>query len=59
MRQPAAYDAVDTVGVYLFTTVLQRNNLGYGAALAFVLFGVILVVTVFQNYIMGRRVFYG
>jgi ABC-type sugar transport system permease subunit len=59
MRQPAAYDAVDTVGVYLFTTVLQRNNLGYGAALAFVLFGVILVVTVFQNYYMGRRVFYG
>ena len=59
MRQPAAYDAVDTVGVYLFTTVLERNNLGYGAALAFVLFGVILVVTVFQNYYMGRRVFYG
>jgi ABC-type sugar transport system permease subunit len=59
MRQPAAYDAVDTVGVYLFTTVFERNNLGYGAALAFVLFGVILVVTIFQNYYMGRRVFYG
>jgi ABC-type sugar transport system permease subunit len=59
MRQPAAYDAVDTVGVYLYVTVSSRNNLGYGAALAFVLFGVILVVTVFQNRIMGRRVFYG
>ncbi len=59
MRQPAAHDAVDTVGVYLFEMVSSRNNLGYGSALAFVLFGVILVVTFFQNRIMGRRVFYG
>ncbi|MBN1565584.1 MAG: sugar ABC transporter permease [Anaerolineae bacterium] len=59
MRQPAAYDAVDTVGVYLFTEVRTNNNLGYGSALAFVLFGVILIVTFFQNRIMGREVFYG
>ncbi len=59
MRQPAAYDAVDTVGVYLFTEVRSNNNLGYGSALAFVLFGVILIVTFFQNRIMGRQVFYG
>lgn len=59
MRQPAAYDAVDTVGVYLYEMVSARNNLGYGAALALVLFSVILVVTFFQNRIMGRRVFYG
>jgi multiple sugar transport system permease protein len=59
MRQPAAYDAVDTVGVYLFEMVSSRNNLGYGSALAFVLFSVILLVTFFQNRIMGRRVFYG
>jgi ABC-type sugar transport system permease subunit len=59
MRQPAAYGAVDTVGVYLFEMVSSRNNLGYGSALAFVLFSVILLVTFFQNRIMGRRVFYG
>jgi multiple sugar transport system permease protein len=59
MRQPAAYDAVDTVGVYLFQQVSARNFLGYGSALAFVLFGVILIVTFFQNRIMGQQVFYG
>ena len=59
MRQPAAYDAVDTVGVILFVEVRSNTNLGYGSALAFVLFGVILIVTFFQNRIMGRQVFYG
>lgn len=59
MRQPAAYNAVDTVGVYLFVEVRTHNNLGYGSALAFVLFGVILIVTFFQNRILGRQVFYG
>lgn len=59
MRQGAAYDAVDTVGVYLFVQVSERTNLGYGSALAFVLFGVILAVTIFQNRMMGRQVFYG
>jgi len=58
MRLPAADDAVDTVGVYLFETVSTRNNLGYGSAMAFVLFGVILVITVFQNRVLGRSVFY-
>jgi hypothetical protein len=33
--------------------------MGYGSAMAFVLFGVILLLTLFQNRIMGSKVFYG
>lgn len=59
LRRPAAFDAVDTVGVYLFETVSERAEYGYGSAMAFVLFGVILVITIFQNRILSNRVFYG
>lgn len=60
MRSPAAGGSVDTVGVYIFRKVTQANpQLGYGSAMAFVLFGVILVLTLIQNRIAGRRVFYG
>src|SRR5690606_36354078 len=46
MRSPAAGGSVDTVGVYIFRKVTQANpQLGYGSAMAFVLFGVILVLT--------------
>lgn len=60
MRSPAAGGSVDTVGVYIFQKVTQTNpELGYGSAMAFVLFAVILVLTLIQNRIAGRRVFYG
>ncbi len=60
MRTPAAQSSVDTLGVYIFRTVQNTDpNMGYGSAVAFVLFGIILLLTVFQNRIMGSRVFYG
>ncbi|MBZ0277162.1 MAG: sugar ABC transporter permease [Anaerolineae bacterium] len=59
MRSPAASTSVDTMSVYIFETVRTNGNMGYGSAMAFVLFGVILILTVFQNRIMGSRVFYG
>ncbi len=59
MRSPAASTSVDTMSVYIFETVRTNGNMGYGSAMAFVLFGVILLLTVFQNRIMGSRVFYG
>ncbi len=59
LRRPSANDAVDTVGVYLFETVSERAEYGYGSAMAFVLFAVILLITLFQNRIMSSRVFYG
>ncbi|MDX1995274.1 MAG: ABC transporter permease subunit [bacterium] len=60
MRRAGAYQAVDTINVYIFEEITQSNtNYAYGSAMAFVLFGVILVLTLFQNRIAGRRVFYG
>ncbi|MCA0454272.1 MAG: ABC transporter permease subunit [Chloroflexi bacterium] len=60
MRTPAAQSSVDTLGVYIFRVVQNTDpNMGYGSAVAFVLFGIILLLTIFQNRIMGSRVFYG
>lgn len=60
MRTPASSRSVDTIGVHIFETVRSTDpNMGYGSAMAFVLFGVILILTLFQNRIMGRKVFYG
>ncbi|MBC7814774.1 MAG: sugar ABC transporter permease [Burkholderiales bacterium] len=59
MRFPASANSVDTTSVYIFETVRANTNLGYGSAMAFVLFGIILALTVFQNRLMGRKVFYG
>ncbi|HLA45327.1 MAG TPA: ABC transporter permease subunit [Aggregatilineales bacterium] len=60
MRRPASDDAVDTVGVYLYETISTNiPRYGYGSAMAFVLFGVVLLMTLFQNRILGRKVFYG
>jgi len=60
MRNPASSRTTDTLSIYIFRQLTDSNpNYGYGSALAFVLFGVILLLTIFQNRIAGRRVFYG
>lgn len=60
MRNPASQSAVDTLSVYIFETARATDpNMGYGSALSFVLFGVILLLTVFQNRLAESRVFYG
>lgn len=59
MRQPSAYGAVDTASVYIFETVRgQVPQMGYGSAMAFVLFGIILLLTIFQNRFLGSKVVY-
>lgn len=60
MRRPGAYDAVDTINLHIFNEVRTSSpDYAYGSAMAFVLFAVILILTVIQNRIVGRRVFYG
>lgn len=60
LRRPGAYRAVDTVNIYIYEEIRAANpDYGYGAAMAFVLFAVILVLTLIQNRVIGRRVFYG
>jgi multiple sugar transport system permease protein len=60
MRRPGAFDAVDTINLHIFNEVRTTSpDYAYGSAMAFVLFGVILVLTIIQNRVVGRRVFYG
>ena len=60
MRQAGAYDSVDTINLHIYNEITKDiPNYGYGSAMAFVLFGVILTLTLFMNRIAGRRVFYG
>ncbi len=60
MRRPGAYRAVDTINIYIYEEIRAANpDYAYGAAMAFVLFAVILILTLIQNRVIGRRVFYG
>jgi multiple sugar transport system permease protein len=60
MRKAGGYQAVDTINLVIFNEIRRDSpNFGYGAALALVLFAVILILTFVQNRVAGRRVFYG
>lgn len=60
MRTPASGRSLDTVSIYIFKQITDSSpNYGYGSALAFVLFMVILLLTFIQNRVASRRVFYG
>ncbi|MEE2658521.1 MAG: sugar ABC transporter permease [Candidatus Latescibacterota bacterium] len=59
MRTAGAQDSVDVVSVLIFDQIYQYHNAGYASALALVLFLAILGLTVLQNRLLGRRVFYG
>src|SRR5690606_13805709 len=60
LRRPGGYRAVDTINIYIYEELRDTNpDYAYGAAMAFVLFGVILILTLIQNRIIGRKVFYG
>jgi len=48
-----------TTTIYLFDQFYNHVNLGYASAIAFVLFGIILSMTVIQNKWIGERVHYG
>lgn len=59
MRTPGARDTVDVLSVVIFDQIFQFHNAGYASTLAFILFIAILGLTLLQNRILGRRVFYG
>jgi multiple sugar transport system permease protein len=60
MRRPGAFDAVDTINLYIYDEITRSSpDYAYGSAMAFVLFAVILTLTLIQNRIVGRKVFYG
>ena len=59
MRTAGAQDSVDVVSVLIFDQIYQYHTAGYASALALILFVAILMLTVVQNRLLGRRVFYG
>lgn len=59
MRAPNTRDAVDTASVVIFDTFYGRNNFSLAAAQSVVLFAIILLLTLLQNRLFGRRVFRG
>ena len=59
MRTAQAGPTVDTASVFIFDELNTNSRYGYASAMAFVLFAVILMLTLFQNRILGRKVFYG
>ncbi len=59
MRVPSAQGTVDTVSLTIFDTFYQNNNYGLAAAQSFLLFFVILAITLMQFRFFGRKVFYG
>jgi multiple sugar transport system permease protein len=61
LRRSSAYEAVDTINLYIYNEIQgsRTPDFAYGSAMAFVLFGVILILTLVQNRVAGRKVFYG
>ena len=57
MRAPNTRDAVDTASIVIFDTFYGRNNFSLAAAQSVVLFVIILILTLLQNRLFGRRVF--
>lgn len=45
--------------VFIYDTFYGQTRLGYGAAAAFILFGIVLLLTLIQVRFLGRRVDYG
>lgn len=59
LRTGAVGSKVNTASVYIFDELQNSNRYGYASSMAFVLFAMILLLTLFQNRVLGRRVFYG
>jgi len=51
-------NATTPASVMIFQQLYVNNRYGYSAALAFILFTVILTLTLLQNHFAGRRVVY-
>jgi ABC-type sugar transport system permease subunit len=59
LRSSAALGTTDTASVMIFLSFRENARYGYASALAILLLLIILVLTVVNNRIASRRVFYG
>ncbi len=59
LRNPAALRTVDTMSMVIWDLIKTDTRYGYGSATAFILFGVVLMLTLINNKVQGEKVFYG
>jgi multiple sugar transport system permease protein len=59
MRLEAALQTTDTFSVVIFSEFYEKLRYGYASAMAFILFGIILILTFLNTKIQGSKVFYG
>lgn len=59
MKELAARETVDTASLLIFQTFRADGQFGEATAMAFILFGIILVLSQIQNRIGEKLVFYG
>jgi multiple sugar transport system permease protein len=59
LRQTAALGTTDTASIYFFEQFFRGARFGYATSMAIVLFVIILALTLLQNRLAERRVFYG
>lgn len=59
MRDGAALGTTDPFSVVIFAEFFEKTRYGYASALAFILFGIIITLTLLNNRVQGSRVFYG
>jgi multiple sugar transport system permease protein len=59
LRNSATGGATDPMSVYIFFTFFRRSRFGYAAAMALLLFLLVLGLTFVQRRLMERRVHYG
>ena len=59
MKEMGARDTVDTASILIFQTFRGDGQFGEAAAMAFLLFGIILILSQIQNRVGERLVFYG
>ncbi len=59
LRNAAALRTVDTMSMVIWDLLKTDNRYGYAATMSFILFGVVLLLTVINNKVQGEKVFYG
>jgi multiple sugar transport system permease protein len=58
-RESLALGTTDTFSVAIFLEFFEKLQYGYASAMAFILFLIILTLTVINNRVQGTKVFYG
>ena len=59
LRDGAALGTTDPFSVVIFAEFFEKTRYGYASALAFILFAIIISLTLINNRVQGSKVFYG